>query len=74
MTSALNRAAALMAARLQINRAYRAALDECGETEATLPLDEVFGPKDREALAAYESAIQEILGMQPLPFPVEKAS
>ena len=70
MSSALNRAAALMAARLQINRAYRAALDECGETEATLPLDEVFGPKDREALAAYENALNEINGARPLPMEI----
>lgn len=66
----LRKAASLMAARIQINRAYRKALEECGEDETTLPLEEFFGPKEREALALYEEALNEILGAQPLPLEI----
>ena len=74
MSRALSIAAAQMAACLQINRAHRRALEECGETEVVLHLDDVFSPRDRAALAAYDAAVQEILGAVPLPFPIEEAS
>ena len=70
MTRALRIAAAKMAERLRINQRYRKALEECGDEEVVLPLDEFFGPKEREALAAYDAALNEINGAQPLPLEI----
>lgn len=70
MSRALQRAATLMARRLQLLKKMAHQARERGETHLELHVDEVFESGDEQALAAYESALNEINGHQPLPMEI----
>lgn len=64
--SALLIAAEKLTRRLSVLQRLQRLHKEMGDTEITLGVDELFEPADAEALAAFELALQEHHGAQPL--------
>ena len=69
MSAALREAASLMATRLRL---FRRTAQQAQEADARIDLapQELWEPPDQAALEAYEAALNEINGAQPLPMEI----
>ena len=65
--AAIRIAAKMMYERLKVARDYQRCLMECGEESVEISTKATFTQADKEALEAYQSALNEINGAVPLP-------